>query len=153
MEAAQQALAFVDQSAGQLLDVDRFLALAAARLKAVTGIGYAHSFVATSAQLLGSTAVTDDLDFRQTEGDVAVEWLPEVALNYLALSICAPRGADWLLERGPKANEVEALESVGFRAYACRPDPASLQEDITGRCDVARWRCRPKKTWQRQLRV
>jgi uncharacterized protein with PIN domain len=75
VEAAQQTLAFIDQSPVQLMDVDRPLALAAARLKAVTGIGYADCFVAASAQLLDSTVVTGDLDFRHTEGEVAVEWL------------------------------------------------------------------------------
>lgn len=77
VEAAQQALAFIDQAPVQLLDVDRTLALAAARLKAATGIGYADCFVAASAQLLDSTVVTGDLDFRQAEGEVTVEWLPE----------------------------------------------------------------------------
>lgn len=75
--AAQQALAFIDQSPVQLLDVDRSLALAAARLKAATGMGYADCFVAASAQLLDSTVVTGDLDFRQMEEEVAIEWLPQ----------------------------------------------------------------------------
>lgn len=76
MEGAQRALAFIDQSPAQLLDVDRSLVLAAARVKALTGIGYADGFVAASAQLLDSVAVTGDLDFRQAKGEVAVGWLP-----------------------------------------------------------------------------
>lgn len=42
-----------------------------------------------------------------------------------------PSWAAWLWERGLKANEVEALESLGVHAYRCRPDPHALQRDIT----------------------
>ncbi len=39
--------------------------------------------------------------------------------------------AAWLWERGLKANEVEALESLGVHAYRCRPDPSALQDDVS----------------------
>ena len=42
-----------------------------------------------------------------------------------------PSWAAWLWERGLNADEVDALESMGVHAYRCRPDPASLQEDIS----------------------
>jgi hypothetical protein len=42
-----------------------------------------------------------------------------------------PSWATWLWERGLNAGEVEALESVGVHACRCRPDPSSLQEDIS----------------------
>jgi ribonuclease VapC len=76
IEAAQRALAFIDQSPVKLVDVDRSLALAAARLKAATGLGYADCFVGACAQLLDAAVVTGDLDFRQVENEVALEWLP-----------------------------------------------------------------------------
>ncbi len=42
-----------------------------------------------------------------------------------------PSWAAWLWERGLKANEVEALESLGVHAYRCRPDASALQEDLS----------------------
>ena len=39
--------------------------------------------------------------------------------------------AAWLWERGLKADEVEALQSLGVHAYRCRPDRQALQEDVT----------------------
>lgn len=42
-----------------------------------------------------------------------------------------PSWATWLWERGLKADEVEALESLGVHAYRCWPDPAALQEDVS----------------------
>jgi hypothetical protein len=42
-----------------------------------------------------------------------------------------PSWAAWLWDRGLNADEIEALESVGVHAYRCRPDPSSLQEDIS----------------------
>ena len=76
LQAAQEALAGIDQSPIQMVDVDRPLTLAAARLKAATGVGYADCFVAALAQHLGAAVVTGDPDFRQIEGVVSIEWLP-----------------------------------------------------------------------------
>jgi len=75
LEASQEALAAVDQLPIEIVDVDRALALSAARLKAASGIGYADCFVAALAQRLDAAVVTGDLDFRQVEHLVAVEWL------------------------------------------------------------------------------
>ncbi len=76
MEAAQEALAFVDQSPIEIVEVDRSLALNAARLKATTGMGYVDCFVAGCAQRLDAAVVTGDPDFRRVEDLVAIEWLP-----------------------------------------------------------------------------
>ena len=75
IEAAHEALAFIEQSPIQTADVDRSLALLAARLKAATGIGYADCFAAALAQQLGAVLVTGDPDFQQVEHIVSVEWL------------------------------------------------------------------------------
>ena len=42
-----------------------------------------------------------------------------------------PSCAGWLWERGLNADEIEVLESAGVHAYRCRPEPSSLQEDIS----------------------
>ena len=75
LEASQKALAAADQLPIEILEVDRTLALSAARLKAASGIGYADCFVVALAQRLGGAVVTGDPDFRQFEHLVAVEWL------------------------------------------------------------------------------
>jgi ribonuclease VapC len=74
--AALQALDTIDASPIQLVDVDRPLALRAARLKATTRMGYADCFAAALAQTLRAAIVTGDSDFARVEGSVAVEWLP-----------------------------------------------------------------------------
>lgn len=76
IEAAHEALAFIEQSPIRIADVDRSLALLAARLKAATGIGYADCFAAALAQRLSAVLVTGDPDFQQVEDTVSVEWLP-----------------------------------------------------------------------------
>ena len=75
LEASQEALAAADQLPIEVVEVDRPLALSAARLKAVSGIGYADCFTAALAQRLDAAVVTGDPDFRQIEHLVAVEWL------------------------------------------------------------------------------
>lgn len=74
-DAARGALAGIDQSGIQIIDVDRSLALSAARLKAATGIGYADSFVAALAQQVSASVITGDSDFHAVEHLVPVEWL------------------------------------------------------------------------------
>jgi predicted nucleic acid-binding protein len=76
VEAAQNALAFIDRSPIQLFEVERSLSLSAARLKAAAGIGYLDCFAAALAQRLDAAVVTGDPDFHQIEHLVAVEWLP-----------------------------------------------------------------------------
>jgi ribonuclease VapC len=70
-----RGLAAIDASPIKVVDVDRSLALHAARLKAATGAGYLDCFVAALAQRLGSTVLTGDPDF-EAFSEVAVEWLP-----------------------------------------------------------------------------
>jgi ribonuclease VapC len=76
LEASQEALAAADQLPIEIVEVDRPLALSAARLKATSGIGYADCFAAALAQRLAGAIVTGDLDFQQIEHSVAIEWLP-----------------------------------------------------------------------------
>ena len=77
VEAAQETLAFIDQSPILTVDVDRSLALLAARLKAGSGIGYADCFAAACAQHLDAAVVTGDPHFEQLGDAVAIEWLPQ----------------------------------------------------------------------------
>lgn len=42
-----------------------------------------------------------------------------------------PSWAAWLWERGLKAGEVNALESMRVHAYRCQPDAPGLQEDLS----------------------
>lgn len=76
LEASQEVLAAVDQFPIEIVEVDRPLALSAARLKAGTGVGYADCFVGALAQRLDGTILTGDPDFRQIADVVPVEWLP-----------------------------------------------------------------------------
>ena len=75
LEASQEALAAADQLLIEVVEVDRPLALSAARLKAASGVGYPDCFVVALAQRLDAAVVTGDPDFRQVEHLVAVEWL------------------------------------------------------------------------------
>ncbi len=74
--AALRALGAIDAAPLEIVDVDRPLALQAARLKASAGLGYLDCFVAALAQRLGAAVVTGDPDFQQVEGLVPIEWLP-----------------------------------------------------------------------------
>ncbi len=76
LQASQEVLAAVDQFPIEIVDVDRSLALSAARLKASAGVGYADCFVAALAQALGCTIITGDPDFRRIEDVVRIQWLP-----------------------------------------------------------------------------
>ncbi|MGE0600657.1 MAG: hypothetical protein AB7J35_05195 [Dehalococcoidia bacterium] len=42
-----------------------------------------------------------------------------------------PSWAEWLWRRGLNNEEVQQLESVGLRAYRCRPQPEALRADIS----------------------
>jgi len=75
LDTAVGALGAVESSPIKIVDVDRSLALAAARLKASFGIGYLDCFVAALAQQLQATVVTGDPDFKKVESIVNVEWL------------------------------------------------------------------------------
>jgi len=75
-ESAQEALAYIQANAIEVIDVDRELALSAAVLKANHRLGYADCFAAALAQRLNAAIVTGDPDFRQVEHLVTIEWLP-----------------------------------------------------------------------------
>ena len=68
----------VDQLPIEVVEVDRSLALSAARLKAGAGVGYDDCFVGALAQHLGGTIVTGDSDFRRIEDVLPIKWLPTV---------------------------------------------------------------------------
>lgn len=76
VDRAEQVLGLIDGYAIEIIDVDRNLALAAARLKGTYRMSYADCFAAALAQQLDAAVVTGDPDFRQLEGRVAIEWLP-----------------------------------------------------------------------------
>ena len=59
-----------------VVDVDRSLALMAARYKATYKMSYADCIATALAQRLEASLVTDDPDFQQVEHLVNVEWLP-----------------------------------------------------------------------------
>ena len=75
LQVAKEAMAAISQAAIEVVDVDRALALVAARLKAITRVGYADCFAAALAQRLGAAVLTGDPDFQRLEGAVAIEWL------------------------------------------------------------------------------
>ena len=76
LEASQEVLAAVDQLPITVVEIDRPLTLAAAKLKAASGIGYADCFVGALAQHVDGTIVTGDPDFRQIEDVIPIQWFP-----------------------------------------------------------------------------
>lgn len=77
LERAQEVLARIEEYRLAVVDVDRELALATAHLKARHRMAYADCLAAALAQHLGGTLVTGDMDFRQVEGSVPIEWLQD----------------------------------------------------------------------------
>ena len=59
-----------------VVDVDRALALVAARHRAIYKMSYADCIATALAQRLGGSVVTGDPDFQQVEHLVNIEWLP-----------------------------------------------------------------------------
>ena len=59
-----------------LVDADRFLTIAAARIKAVTPISFGDCFAAALALQQTATVVTGDREFELVEHIVPIEWLP-----------------------------------------------------------------------------
>ncbi|MBM2827325.1 MAG: PilT protein domain protein [Dehalococcoidia bacterium] len=76
LRATLETLAAIDSLPIRLVDVDRPLALRAARFKATTGMGYADCFAAALAETLQVALLTGDPDFAAVESSIAVEWLP-----------------------------------------------------------------------------
>lgn len=75
MNRAEEVLGCLEEYEIDVVDVDRRLALSAARIKGSHGMGYADCFVAALARRLGGRVVTGDPDFRRVEGMVPIEWL------------------------------------------------------------------------------
>lgn len=75
LEAAKEAIRFVEQLPLKVAPVDRALTFAAAHVKAHYPISYADAFAVALAQELDATVVTGDPEFRAVEGLVAVKWL------------------------------------------------------------------------------
>ena len=75
MEAAERALGKVHEFTIEFIDVDRSLALRAARLKGFHKIAYADCMAAALAQALEAPLVTGDRDFEMIE-NLNIEWLP-----------------------------------------------------------------------------
>jgi len=74
---AQKTLARIDELPIKVLDADRYLALAAAHIKAQHPIAYADSFAAALAQTKGAALITGDPEFKRAEIDalLPIVWL------------------------------------------------------------------------------
>jgi len=76
-ERVQDVLGRVIEFQIDVVDVDRPLALVAARHKAIYKMSYADCIATALAQRLGGRLVTGDLDFKLVEHLVDVEWLAQ----------------------------------------------------------------------------
>jgi predicted nucleic acid-binding protein len=77
-ERSQEVSVVAQALAIEFIDVDRPLALSAARLKGLHRMSYADCLAAALARRESAAVVTGDPDFRQVEDLVAIEWLPGV---------------------------------------------------------------------------
>lgn len=77
--AVRRVIAAVDQLPISVIEADRRLTFAAAQIKAHHRLAYADAFAVALAQERHATLLTGDLEFRQVEHLVAVEWLPQEA--------------------------------------------------------------------------
>lgn len=77
LQAAQKALAAVDQLPIELAIADRGLTLAAAHVKAQRSVSYADAFVVALAREHEATVLTGDPELRRVEDLVTVQWLPQ----------------------------------------------------------------------------
>ena len=75
-ERVQNVLGKIVEFQIDVVDVDRALALMAARYKAIYKMSYADCIATALAQRLEAPLVTGDPDFQQVEHLVSVEWLP-----------------------------------------------------------------------------
>lgn len=76
MFAAQRAIAAMDQLPVSVVNADRKLTLAAAKVKAHHGISCADAFAVALAQANKAAVLTGDPEFRKVEALVAIDWLP-----------------------------------------------------------------------------
>lgn len=73
--AAQRVIAALDQLPMAVVNADRALTLAAAKVKAQRSISYADAFAVALAQRHHAVVLTGDPEFRKVEDLVSVEWL------------------------------------------------------------------------------
>ncbi|MFZ2362590.1 MAG: type II toxin-antitoxin system VapC family toxin [Anaerolineae bacterium] len=74
--AAQRAIAAMDQLPLSVVDADRKLTLAAAKVKAHHGVSYADAFAVALAQAKQATVLTGAPEVRKVEALVTIDWLP-----------------------------------------------------------------------------
>ena len=79
LQAAQIALAAVDQLPVVLVDADRALTLDAAHVKAHYSVSYADAFAVSLAMKHRAAIVTGDPEFKKVEPLVSVHWVPQRA--------------------------------------------------------------------------
>jgi predicted nucleic acid-binding protein len=75
--AARRAIAAVDQLPITVIEADRRLTFAAARVKAHYRLSYADAFAVALAQQTQAALLTGDPEFRAVEHLITIEWLPE----------------------------------------------------------------------------
>lgn len=71
----EQVIAAIDELPIALVDIDRELALRAARFKAAHPISYADAFCCALAQAIGSPVLTGDPEFRHVEGEIELSFV------------------------------------------------------------------------------
>lgn len=76
MEMAEAVIAQVKEYPIKIIDADLSLTYEAARLKGRYRIAYADCFAAVLSKKLDAVIVTGDPEFKELEGNYAVEWLP-----------------------------------------------------------------------------
>lgn len=74
-----RGIGLTEQYPIEIVDVDRALALDAARLKDRRRVSFADCLVISLARQLNVAVVTGDADFRQVEDLVPIEWLPSAS--------------------------------------------------------------------------
>jgi ribonuclease VapC len=72
-----QVLGALEATALEMREAGRDLALTAAGIKARHPLAYADAFVAALATQEDAVLVTGDPEFRQLDGDLSIDWLPE----------------------------------------------------------------------------
>ncbi len=75
LEAAQKALAILDQLPIEVVAADRSQTLVAAHVKAHHPVAYADAFAVALALELGADVVTGDPEFASVQGLIPVRWI------------------------------------------------------------------------------
>lgn len=75
LNAAQRAVALIDQLPVEVVVADRDLTFTAAHIKAHHAVSYADAFAIALAQMVSGRVVTGDPEFRKAEALVPIEWI------------------------------------------------------------------------------